>query len=130
MIIKKSTFFLLYNENKEYPCFGILQYRNAFIAINNKHPWYNNQNIKNNISFNNNISFIGPYDKIKNHIKTNEIINLKSFWFIGWNYLHYNSLMDVLSGRSNDIYINNDYMINEIENMMEIATKYYIKIEI
>ena len=111
MIIKKSTFFLLYNENKEYPCFGILQYRNAFIAINNKHPWYNNQNIKNNI-------------------KTNEIINLKSFWFIGWNYLHYNSLMDVLSGRSNDIYIDNDYMINEIENMMEIATKYYIKFKI
>ena len=30
--------------------------------------------------------------------------------------------MDVLSGRSNDIYINNDYMINEIENMMKIAT--------
>ena len=38
--------------------------------------------------------------------------------------------MDVLSGRSNDIYIYNDYMINEIENMMEIATKYYLKIEI
>ena len=38
--------------------------------------------------------------------------------------------MDVLSGRSNDIYIDNHYIINEIENMIEIATKYYIKIEI
>jgi len=121
MIIKKSTFFLLHNENEEYPCFGILQYRNAFIAINNNHPWYNNPNIKNNTLLNN-ISFSGSYDKIKNYIKTNEIINLKSFWFIGWNYSHYTSLMDVLSGRSNDIYINNDYMINEIENMMKIAT--------